>query len=121
MTDLLQRLHAAPSGSRALSDEVLLALGWTFEPDKDGDPAKDWMRLDGMRCPFAPNVTESVDDCLSLVPEGWRWSATTIHGHGYVELTPKEGQRVDGYGNGVPLAFCEALIKTHEAKENGNG
>ena len=126
MVDLLERLYAATEGSRELSDEVLLALGWRRKEGPYSQPAMWW------KPPFEPstwrerrpNCTESVDDALSLVPEGWHWTAgnsRTWSGdvqsrasifrpdiHGYIRAdapTPA-------------LALCIALIKAHEAKES---
>lgn len=56
--DLIARLEAATKGSRELSDEVLMALGFVGELD----------------------CTESVEDALALVPEGdydQSWSKST--------------------------------------------
>lgn len=67
MTDLATRIEAAEAGSRELSDEVLLALGWRIQDKQWGH----MYRADGTicHCRERPNCTESVDDCLALVRE----------------------------------------------------
>ena len=73
MTDLIARLEAAPEGSRELSDEVLLAVGW--EHIDTGDVREEqWVSPGGMYFIVSPrpDPTRSIDDALKwMVPEGW--------------------------------------------------
>ncbi len=128
---LLQRLHAAPSGSRALSDEVLLALGWTHT-DKGQETwwsAPEPRLYDGAMCrpiyedEARPHPSFSVDDALSLVPEGWVW--TLEEDSAWLRCLADNDEGVAEYQGGLngrggkctALALCIALIQAHEAKE----
>lgn len=77
--ELIARLEAAEAGSRELSDEVLVALGWRCEEEEwigRLGIIKVWYRPNGevVRIGCRPSPTESVDDALGLVPEGLIWS-----------------------------------------------
>lgn len=74
MTTLIARLEAATEGSRELSDEVLLALGWRYRTSGEGgillpnecmivDPSGRQHIKD-----HAPDPTQSLDDCKALTP-----------------------------------------------------
>jgi hypothetical protein len=74
-TALIAELEAAEKGSRELSDRVLLALGWvTFREygfiwwgknKRSSGPEDD-----------RPSPSESLDDVLAMVPEGWQWTGS---------------------------------------------
>lgn len=80
---LAEQLERGP-GSRELSDEVLLWLGWStreFNSPGHGTVGHTWIMPGGgepnpemnIRVHvIRPSPTESVDDALVLVPEGWR-------------------------------------------------
>lgn len=75
---LIARLVKAKEGTRALSDEVLLALGWTKskpDPWKIGELA--WKKPNGQWAGMPPHPTSSLDDTVDLVPEGWDWDLTS--------------------------------------------
>ena len=82
---LIAELEQAKEGSRELSDRVLLAVGWTTSDSKD-TRARFWRSPEGEDYdwwddPHArsrggpplkrPSPTESLDDALTLVPEGF--------------------------------------------------
>ena len=76
---LIERVLAGP-GSRELSDEVLIACGWTRREEPltvlDGVPqavAIIWADTDGRRVFEAPSPTESIDDSLLIVPKRCDW------------------------------------------------
>ena len=116
MTDLLQRLHAAPSGSRELDLAVFEALGWKWRPN----PIRGFLLLpDGSLAPdIAP--TRSVDDALSLVPEGW-WRKLVQHndGHGYASIGPTaETAKFRCEHAATPaLALCIAILLSREVQD----
>lgn len=120
MTDLIERLSTAEKGSRELSDEVLEAFGWTdrfpgmappnAEPDDEG--LNDWGR---------PSPTESVDDVLALVPEGWTRDLCACPETGVVARIYSGPVRTDsageptGFARTLPLAVCIAILRAREA------
>ena len=71
---LLRRIETAEAGSRELSDEVLLELGWEYFPPK----SKRYMRPRTWRNEkarvladhIAPCPTTKLQDAVDLVPEG---------------------------------------------------
>lgn len=89
---LIAALEAAESGNRALDAEIALLIGAPqayfngLGSDVDGYPFGGFGDVDGPDC-FdgdaiwagggrswcSPAYTESVDDALALVPEGWGW------------------------------------------------
>lgn len=79
--ELIKALEEAKAGSRELSDEVLMAFGWrkTHRAWNDArgramQPYPAWVTPDGVEQGYyfsANSPTESVDDALALVPEGY--------------------------------------------------
>lgn len=119
MTDLIARLEAAPEGSRELSDECLLAVGWRVERPEDcgtrdqtgdcygcgskppgGDkcavPRSGWKWISPARVPLygkRPDPSRNVQDVIDwMVPEGCGWSISD-DGEGLIYKREKtEGQ-----------------------------
>jgi hypothetical protein len=135
-TTLIKELETADQGSRELSNYVLTALGWTCISARPvGDvmtalEAQQWRSPD--RKPYTekeiPDPTQSVDDALSLVPEGWgltleNWSGLDtegrvfVDGRGHVELCPAVGGGVEASAATLPLAICIAILKAREASD----
>ncbi len=81
MTDtLVARLEAAPGGSRELSDECLLAVGWARGKRQVATIHGidyTWIRPDGSEQYYgtdAPDPSQNVQDAIDwMVPEGCRW------------------------------------------------
>ena len=74
LEDLIARLECAKAGSRELSDEVLLACGWTIT--KDRGPQAMYIspaNTGPVHQVYAPSPTEDLNAALALVPEGWGW------------------------------------------------
>ena len=88
MTSLTARLETASEGTRELSDDVLLAMGYredtrgvwwlqsflatdtTLEGGLDEATAKGY-RLEN------PDPTRSLTDVVAIMPEGWGWGVTS--------------------------------------------
>ena len=74
---LIEKLEQAEEGSRELSDEVLLTLGWKpHEVEANGVQGQIWFNAEGYRdladLGGRPDPTCSLDDCLRyVVPGGW--------------------------------------------------
>lgn len=129
MTDLLSKLAGAERGSRELSDEVLLALGWKKDIEywegRHG-PMTIWTMPDNAdHILKIPSPTESVDDCLALMPDGW--SCNAIFGVpdilDLVELwngkfAPHSIER-KAEGKTPSLAFSAALVQAHTNAKDG--
>ena len=110
MTSLATRLEAASEGSRELSDEMLLVLGFT-----------EW------RLRHKPDPTRSIDDGLTMVPEGWGWDlgcnldpgqmySSIIRGP--FDTARPEGQSAVGFSNSPALALCIALLAAKEQADD---
>ena len=110
MTDLIPKLEAAPEGSRELSDEVLLAFGWTH----DGEY---WLDANNTnRCKFdaALDPTRSIDDIVALVPEGW-FGEIRFGKIAWAWLRLGEGDLIRAYDIATPaLALCIACLEAQE-------
>jgi hypothetical protein len=144
MLDLISRLESAAEGSRELSDDVLLACGW--EKTFDGVACDYWAPPHTAGRVYSdnrPSPTESVDDALELVPEGWTWCGSGYdEDGGYSDTTdfrkpymciagPMEERGGDFYEPPEPhrethearaatpaLALCAAILRaTTEDKE----
>jgi len=145
MTDLATRLEQAPEGSRELSDEVLRAMGFTQPiPEMPGVwhwPESMWAKVDndmvsgtfGPRRSNRPDPTRSVDDALSLVPEGWGLEQICFtdkrEGDHWKDGVPvlvtagnygqgPEYRSADAIGKNLPLALCAALVKMKEKERH---
>lgn len=73
MTDLHTRLLNAEEGSRELSDEVLLTLGWWKDTKRTPTYPVQWVDLKGGGWDDGtqPNPTQNSHDAVSLMPDGW--------------------------------------------------
>ena len=111
--DLIARLEAATEGSRELSDECLLAVGW-----KDaGKHLGQWVRPDGSRLykSDAPDPSQNAQDAIDhVVPEGWTGGGRLCGGPRFpMELLgPVKGMAL-AVGNTPALALCIASLRAH--------
>ena len=120
MTDLIARLEASPEGSRELSDEALLAVGFRkagtsgtwFSPDGTSFDWREW-----------PDPTRSVDDAIKwMVPEGMDVGISiagcgTEHEASAVDIEREDVEERIGNGTSrrLALAICIAALKAKEA------
>lgn len=141
MTDLQSKLQNATEGSRELSDEVLLVCGWRVRPPMYcGSFDQDATCIGcGNRRPSSgpcilrisqqvwtpsdrPDPSRNLQDAVSLLTDGEEYEITNLYGVAQVGLPlntndphgPHYVRREDG---SVCLAFCEAIIKAHEARK----
>ena len=121
---LIARLEKAEEGSRALSDEVLVALGWTRSSkatvaytsggdrrvDGWGDPSGVWY---GLSANSRPDPTENLQDTVDLVPDGHPWTLDSI---GIVEMGTTTGKPVEGIATTLAVAMCIAILRAMETE-----
>lgn len=120
---LIEKLETAEAGSRELSDEVLLALGWMEGPLN----TTIWYRPDYSVVPESENLepTTNLQDAVDLVPEGWDWGAGYGHENGDPEGEevifavvgkPDKGLSTPGEANAATpaLALCAAILRAKE-------
>ena len=122
--DLITTLQTGP-GSRELSDQVLVALGWTTKLNWNGMvfSSPDMLQVG------TPDPTQSIDDALALVPEGRSWevlySGSEMRCDFELASPPgaamtKKGlialEGAKGSGPTLALAICIAILKAKEAE-----
>lgn len=123
MKELIANLAAATEGSRELSLQVLLGCGWKLEDGHYWAPRPN-LGFDAIQeLHLLPNPTTSIDDALTLVPEGWSlaglWEAVNPKDRPWwgVDLRhddPYEARRTLG-AKTPALALCLAAVKAREA------
>ncbi|KKK62212.1 hypothetical protein LCGC14_3006570, partial [marine sediment metagenome] len=110
---LIAELEQAKEGSRALSDRVLLALGYSLKTRtlEWYTPAgvvighnSDWSRR--------PDPSRNLQCAVDLVPEGHPWTLDSI---GIVEMGTTTGKPVEGIAATRAIAMCIAILKAMEA------
>ncbi len=137
--ELIAKLQAAPEGSRELSDEVLLAAGWTREshihPGLSADYGEnveywEWTQPNGDPCPRyhlggqnLPCPTTSLDAALTLVPEGAQYclgclSDTRVSVRGVSRYHAWVMEQETVYAPTPALTLCIAALKARSAKES---
>lgn len=135
MTDLIARLKAAEVGSRELSDEVLLALGWvkfyfSVIHASSGSVTEHWTAPNGsmMYASERPSPTESVDDALALAPPDKAYCISFQPPNHYevmvevpeysISSDPNDpkGRFVLGRAATPALALCAAILRAKEAR-----
>ena len=105
---LIARLVETKEGTRELSDEVLVALGWRIgKPRRAWAPNRDFYFDDQV-----PDPTRNLQDIVDLVPEGHPWTLDSI---GIVEMGTTTGKPVEGIAATRALAMCIAILKAVEA------
>ncbi len=125
--DLIHQLEQAQSGSRELSDAVLKACGWEIKTTLNGIW---WIGPENQSIPikYSPSPTESLDDALQLVPEGWDWGIARMTVEGIVGFECRLcDRRVDpdsvvywaDAGAAAPLSLCIALLKALSQQKAG--
>jgi hypothetical protein len=151
MNDLIKRLEKAREGSRELSDECLLAVGWRVERPKDcgmrdqtgdcygcgskppgGDkcavPRSNWIWINPTRISLSgkrPHVTQNVQDAIDwMVPEGWCGNVDFGVGEAQEAIlwNPTSNQETDAQFAPTPtLALCIASLRAIEARALASG
>lgn len=112
MTDLISRLEAATEGSRELSDECLLAMGWTYKPDWCGhawrSPDESWVGFDKR-----PDPTRNVQDAIDwMVPD-------QVGGNkaGFLHAAMYQQSIGDISDKQIPLVVCAKALRARGQTE----
>jgi hypothetical protein len=116
---LITRLSEAKEGSRELSDEVLLALGYKLVRENDGLQ----LNKDGRIFSIRLDPTCNLQDTVNLVPSKWGWSIEDT-GVGLIYLKKKiPGEHghlilgeIDGGRRSPPIGMCIAILKAMETE-----
>ena len=112
---LADRVEAASGPDRALSADILKAVGYR---------ASGWQLLDpnGNPCLQVPDVLASIDAALSLVPDGWRKMVDDLdRTPEAIVSTPDQKRSWDGRAATMPLALTAAALRAlaQEAPSDG--
>ena len=105
---LIRELEDAPEGSRELDGEIALYLGWA----KHHAGWAHWTTPEGLENQHVPFFSDSVDDALTLVPEGWFGG---LRFGGFNEAWLRQNNQTPSMPNIVAttpsLALCIAALK----------
>jgi hypothetical protein len=110
---LIERLKTGP-GSRELSDEVLLACGYTYRKREHWQVSDYWYHPNSETIVIdPPNPTLNTDNALDLVPDGWAITHTYWDRKRAACNLMNEGRK---YACGpeaptLPLAICAAVLR----------
>lgn len=125
LTSLIERIEAATEGSRELDVAVIFALhpeAGPYQPHCQGDEPIFWNDpYRKMRC---PEISTSIDAALTLLPEGWWWSAGVCRRENHAsvgsEIGTVEGELIfETFGATAPLALLAAILRARQAAQSG--
>lgn len=112
--DLIRRLESATEGSRELSDECLLAVGWRWydgfrvdmiKPDEEGTIINGG---------HLPDLTRNIQHAIDwMVPEGYHWH---VSDNGGADVGPPRWKDSEGKGATPALGLCIAALKAREGE-----
>lgn len=132
LSDLISRVEKASGPDRIIDIDVFRSLGAPL-PDEFLEQKIDleWdevdlcfvMPLDGMRIRYEPpHYTSSLDAVLTLLPEGWWWSAGVCRRENHAsvgsEIGTVEGELIfETFGATAPLALLSAILRARQAMQ----
>ena len=117
---LIERLEAGETGSRELSDECLLAVGWARSRD---DGWGTWQAPDRKVYGFnRPDPSQNLQDSLDwMVPEGLGRGCFALsrersgRTHATVWYNAEFNRKTTKHGADPALALCAASLRAREA------
>ena len=136
LEELIVRLGSATGPSRELDAEIAVALRIGPKPNAQaGDISwidrnfPEWVALDNGNLAVlhdsgrtgvtweSERYTSSIDCALTLVPEGWFWSAGQRDNEPYCgwTLNGPNDEEVDGDHNAPAMALCLAALKARQS------
>lgn len=131
LSDLIARVEAASGPDRRLDAEIACAIMFTdlrpAEPDDHKEHQRGFPPSEGdIWCPtgflMARSYTRSIDEALTLLPEGWWWSAGVCRRENHAsvgsEIGTVEGELIfDAFGKTAPLALLAAILRARQAAD----
>jgi hypothetical protein len=115
---LIERLHTATEGSRELDKAVWLACGHRVETiiEVGGHRYESWYEANGTRWALkGTHFTSSIDNALTLVPEGHGWGIIRRNSRHLLEKAKIYHATVDLYSDAPPPSpQAMAVGETHE-------
>lgn len=110
---LIAKLEAATEGSRAMSEDCLIAVGWQRQNEYWGEPRDKPGQVHYWRKDTRPSPAESLDDAVRwMVDEEWQWTIRRTPGlcsHATV-WDQSSGRSCEARGATPALAFCAAAL-----------
>ncbi|HSM79191.1 MAG TPA: hypothetical protein VLT57_16245 [Bryobacteraceae bacterium] len=122
IAELIERMERASGSDREL--DVCIARLTSIEGQRvtDDGRVEYWVGVENDFGPGwypapveIPHYSSSIDAALSLVPEWWEYTLTTIYGSAHAEI-PLNDTRVDAQngehkGGSMPIAVCISALK----------
>jgi len=112
--ELIAALQTGPS-SRELSDRVLRECGWINDLSRYRGKLQllhAWYDSDGNFVPDRPDPTQSIDDALALVPDGYVWELQAVKTKDVLEYQFMAMHL--GIASTPAAAICIAILKEAE-------
>lgn len=129
LTSLIERIEAATEGSRELDAEIWLACTpgatrnkWSYVHKATGrECTADETRDATGRFIIVPSFTASIEAALTLLPEGWWWSAGVCRRENHAsvgsEIGTVEGELIfETFGATAPLALLAAILRARQTE-----
>ena len=129
ITSLIERIEAATGGDRELDAEIWLACTpgatrnkWSYVHKATGrECTVDETRDATGRFITVPSFTASIEAALTLLPEGWWWSAGVCRRENHAsvgsEIGTVEGELIfETFGATAPLALLAAILRARQTE-----
>jgi hypothetical protein len=120
LSSLIERIEAATGGDRELDVAVIMALypeAGPYSPHCQGDEPIFW------NAPYykqeCPHLTASLDDALTLLPEGYDWIIGNVNGMYGGTPYACAGSTEQHFAATPVLALLSAILKARQAS-NGD-
>lgn len=130
LSDLISRVEKASGPDRDLEAEIWLACTpgatrnkWSYVHKATGrECTVDETRDATDRLIIVPFYTSSLDAVLTLLPEGWWWSAGVCRRENHAsvgsEIGTVEGELIfETFGATAPLALLSAILRARQAMQ----
>lgn len=135
LTSLIERIEAATEGSREL--DVLVGAAIDLRVDEGHLSFRNSFEICGMEQMLRmaeshqniwrealPRYSTSIDAALTLLPEGWWWSAGVCRRENHAsvgsEIGTVEGELIfEMFGSTAPLALLAAILRARQTEGQG--